>query len=149
MVSKEVARLIDARQREAEVLKLRRDGLSFDEIARRLGYSDSSGAYRAFKRVMDRTIQEPADELRRVELARLDYYLKCLQPAIAKGRGYAIEKAIMIQDRRARLLGLDAPTKHQVTVSDTMAAEIEALANDLGVLDAVVVEEDPPLGSAE
>lgn len=124
---------IEAVETQAEVLRLRLDGLTFDAIARRLGYSSASGAYNVFKRAMERTVQEPADELRRVELARLDYYLECLAPHIAKGRGYAIEKAIMIQDRRARLLGLDAPTKHQLQVSAEITAEIEALAHDLGV----------------
>lgn len=130
---KEIVRLMDARQREAEVLKLRRDGLTFDAIAKRLQYASAAGAYNAFKRAMDRTIQHPADELRRLEIERLDYMLDCLGPAIAAGRGYAIEKALMIQDRRARLLGLDAPTKHQVTVSDTLTSEIEALAAELGL----------------
>jgi hypothetical protein len=146
---KEVARILDAREREAEVLNLRRTGMSFTVIARRLGYSSSSGAYNAFKRAMDRITQEPAEELRRLELERLDEMFEALWPNVKKGRGYAVEKALMIMDRRARLLGLDAPTKHQVTVSDSVAAEIEALANDLGILDAVVVEDDPPLGSPE
>jgi hypothetical protein len=146
---KEVARILDAREREAEVLKLRRDGLTYDVIARRLGYSSPSGAHQAFQRAMARITQEPAEEVRRLELERLDYLWECLAPAIAKGRGYAIEKALMIQDRRARLLGLDAPTKHQVQVSDQVTAEIEALANDLGILDAEVVEDDPPPGPAE
>ena len=144
MSGKDVVRLIDARVREGQVLELRRDGLTFESIARRLGYASSAGAYKAFKRAMDRTVREPADEIRRIELERLDYYLECLAPHIAKGRGYAIEKAIMIQDRRARLLGLDAPTKHQLTVSDAMTQEIEQLAFDLGVLDAEVVESEEP-----
>lgn len=139
---KEVARLIDARERERQVLELRRDGLTFDAIARRLGYSDPSGAYHAFQRALARITEEPAQEVRRLELERLDWMFECLRDAIAKGRGYAIEKGIMIMDRRARLLGLDAPTKHQVTVSDTLVAEIESLAHDLGVLDAEVVEEE-------
>lgn len=137
---KEIARLIDARERERQVLELRRDGLTFDAIARRLGYSDPSGAYRAFQRAMKATIQQPADEFRRLQLERLDYWLECLKPALEAGRGYAIEKALMIEDRRARLLGLDAPTKHQVTVSDTMTAEIEALAAELGLEDAPPAE---------
>lgn len=142
---KEVARIIDAREREAQVLRLRRDGLTFEVIAKRLGFSSSSGAYQAFKRAMDRTVQQPADEIRKLELERLDYLWEVLQPALAKGRGYAVEKAIMIMDRRARLLGLDAPTKHQLTVSDQVTAEIEALAAELGVgtdvVDAEIVED--------
>lgn len=93
--------------------------LPFHRIAEELGYSDPSGAYRAVKRAMDRLHQEPADDLRRVEVETLDNlfriaFAKAQQPG--PGQMGAVEKCIMIMDRRAKLLGLDAPQRRIVDV---------------------------------
>lgn len=135
------ARDLSLREREARVLELRKAGLTFKLIAERVGYKTESAAYRAFQRGMQATIQQPADELRALELERLDAMLAALWPFVLKGRGYAVEKALMIQDRRARYLGLDAPRRTESTVSVELVAQIEQLAAELGVVDAEVVDE--------
>lgn len=45
----------------------------------------------------------------------------------------AISTILKIEERRAKLLGLDAPTKTNVTVSDAITSEIEQLAAQLGM----------------
>lgn len=57
------------------------------------------------------TLQEPADELRSLELERLDRLLLGVWSQAAKGNQGAVDRALKIMERRARLLGLDAPTK--------------------------------------
>jgi hypothetical protein len=44
----------------------------------------------------------------------------------------AIDRLLRIQERRARLLGLDAPVKHEVRNADGIDAEIEQLMAKLG-----------------
>lgn len=53
----------------------------------------------------------------------------------------AIKTILGIEERRAKLLGLDAPSKANVTVSDAITSEIEQLAAQLSV--AVEVPEAP------
>jgi hypothetical protein len=47
-------RRISAKLRVVKVIRMRADGLTFEQIARKLGYRDASGPYRAMKRTMDR-----------------------------------------------------------------------------------------------
>lgn len=47
-------RRIEAKLRTIEVIELRRQGHTWDSIARTLGFKDPSGPYRAMKRAMDR-----------------------------------------------------------------------------------------------
>ena len=47
-------RRIEAKQRAYRALQLWRSGLTWQSIARRLGYKDKSGAWRAVRRLIDR-----------------------------------------------------------------------------------------------
>jgi hypothetical protein len=47
-------RRIEAKLRTVEVIRLRAEGHTWEVIARKLGYSDASGPYRAYKRAVDR-----------------------------------------------------------------------------------------------
>ena len=60
-------RRIEAKLRALRVLHLRMAGLSFAAIARRLGFRDRSGPWRAMRRTCDRVDQ---DNARREELKR-------------------------------------------------------------------------------
>lgn len=120
---------IETIQKEAEAVKLRLAGHTFDQIAQRLGYSDRSGAAKAVRRAMQATIQEPTDELRRIEVERLDALQRALWPAAESGKWLATDRVLTIMDRRARLLGLDAPQRRvvNVIVEDVIDAEIKRL----------------------
>ena len=98
-------------QKHGEALQLRIAGASFQTIADRLGYSGPQGAYEAVKSALDATIREPADELRKVDLERLERMLLGIWQQAIQGHHGAIDKALKLLERRAKLLGLDAPTK--------------------------------------
>ncbi len=146
----------DAAERAAEAAKLRTTGMSWQDVADALGFADASGAYRAAQDAM-RAIAEPARELRAIELARLDFALRTAWQAmtakhvtVSQGRVVldpvsgeplrdwapnlaAIDRVVKIGERRARLLGLDAPTKIEAITPDRIEAEIERLAEELGI----------------
>lgn len=48
------SRRIEAKLRAIEVIRMRADGYTWEVIARKLGFRDASGPYRAYKRTMDR-----------------------------------------------------------------------------------------------
>ncbi len=106
---------VKAHDNQLKALSLRKAGLGYQAIADALGYKDASGAWRAVKAALKKTLQEPADELRTLELARLDDMLKAIASHVAAGNLTAIDRALKIQERRARLLGLDAPAKQDIT----------------------------------
>jgi UTP:GlnB (protein PII) uridylyltransferase len=102
--------------KQAEALRLRIAGATYEEIATALGYMTRGGAYRAIMDALRKTIQEPADEVRKIELARLDRLLLSVwaQATTANGNGHfeAMDRVIKIMaERRFYIVGLKVPEK--------------------------------------
>ena len=98
---------------QAKAVDLRRSGLGFVEIGDRLGIGKST-AHRLIDEGMASAraqIVASVDELRAEEVSRLDGMLAKLYPLAAEGDVQAIDRVIKIGERRAKLLGLDAPIR--------------------------------------
>lgn len=102
--------------REIKVLELRRAGLTWAAIAEQTGYADATGAYAAYKRAIKRVMDEPADDVRKQELDRLDRLQVAVWNRALKGDDKAINTVLRLMERRARLLGLDAAQRIQAEV---------------------------------
>ncbi len=111
--------------RERRALELRRAGVELDLIARELGYTNASGPYKAIQRALRRTLQEPADELRAMEGARLDSLLSAVWPKAMRGDLAAVDRAMRLSESRRRLLGLDSPQRVEHTGKDGAPIEIQ------------------------
>lgn len=98
---------MEAEERQAAAMELRKRGVSYARIAAELGYASPSGAYEAVKAGMMKTLREPADELRKLEMDRLDDMLESIGEGLLAGDLDSIGMALRIAERRARLLGLD------------------------------------------
>lgn len=112
------ARAVNAREREVKALEMRMAGLPYSQIAAALGYRGRSSAYRAVIRVLDRREQEPAERVRNLELQRLERLLMAYWTRAVRKRKPDVQAAKMCLDiltRRARMLGLDAPVKVDIT----------------------------------
>ena len=125
-------------EKERKVLEFRRGGLTFDLIAERLGYASASGAHKAYLSACNRIVYEDVVEVRKSEMDRLDIAQAAIwgdltdtQNTDANTRARLVLALIKIMERRARLLGLDMPTKAQVEVNvydrDTIDAEVQRL----------------------
>ena len=115
--SKTSPRKMRAKEREVEALNLRKSGATYDQIGKALGIT-TQGAYRAIIRSLNRLNEqnrESADELRRLEVERLDRMLAAIWGQVLNGNQGAVDRAIKIGERRAKLLGLDAPTRADIT----------------------------------
>lgn len=110
-------RKILAADRTREAIELRLAGASFRAIAESLGYVDKNGnadpgsAWKAVQRGLAASIREPAHDLITLELERLDGMFLAIYPQARKGILGAVDRCLRIQERRSRLLGLDAPVK--------------------------------------
>jgi len=108
----------DLFEREYEVLRYRKGGMTFDQIAQKLGYAQESGARAAFKRAIERTRDEGlAAEDRTLHRARLETALNAIWPKVLKGDLRAIDRMLKILERDAKLHGLDAPVKTELEVT--------------------------------
>jgi len=116
----------DQIDKERRVIELRRAGATYDDIAQAVGYADASGARNAYIRAMKRTLVEAGtEEIRELELDRLDRMQRAIWAKAMKGDVQAIHTALKILDRRARYLGLDAPMKQEITIENADGAMID------------------------
>ena len=118
---------------QLQALELRRAGLTYDVIAERLGFSNRGSAYREVKNALKRTLQEPADELRTLEVDRLDRLQTALWANAMRGDNHSVDRILRIAERRARLLGLDRAPLPDVSGIDNAGSLIGTLMTSLRV----------------
>lgn len=117
------AKAITVAEKQRRALELRKAGATFETIAESLGYASPTGAAKAVKTALHNIIKEPAEEVRDMEVARLDAALFAIWSQVKSGNHGAIDRFIKIQDRRAAYLGLDAPKESALNVSGTLKRE--------------------------
>lgn len=121
-----------AQQRRAQVLQWRLAGWPFDQIAARLDPPVSmQRAHQLYRAALAQIVREPADDLIKAECERLDLLWRAVIARALAGSARHAEVAVRVLERRARLLGLDAPTRTEVRLSveevEALDAEIEGL----------------------
>ncbi|GAA1353704.1 hypothetical protein [Streptomyces beijiangensis] len=92
-------------------------------------------------------LDDRVDELRTVEAERLDrLFFVAYRQAVKDGELPAIDRALRVMERRARLLGLDRPAKTEIT--GTGGGPIQVETTDLAELEALIaVTEESAHGS--
>lgn len=117
MSRKQTQREYDRAERKRNALELRLAGASYRDIAQALEVSPATALQDCKEALADIPAQQ-ADEMRTVELSRLDRLQRAVWPRAIKGDLQAVDRAIKIIDRRAKLFGLDAPQQVQITAND-------------------------------
>ena len=88
-------------------VELAAQGMSYDAIAQAVGYTNRGGAYKAVSAAL-RAQQAPAvDELRALEVERLDALQRAFWDAALEGDLRAVDRVLRVIQARVRLLGLD------------------------------------------
>jgi DNA-directed RNA polymerase subunit K/omega len=126
---------------QAQALDLRRAGHSYAAISGKLGISKSSAHQLVQESLEDarRQIAASADELRSEEIARLDGMLAKLYPKAARGDVAAVDRVLRIGERRAKLLGLEAPVRIETSGVDGNPIEIASASIDPSKLSTEVL----------
>lgn len=128
--------------RDAKALALKLKGWTYQEIADELDVAKSS-AYDAVQRALTTEIgdqQENRDRYRAEQVAQCDVALKGLYAKVEAGDPRAIDSWVRVLDRKAKVLGLDAPLK--LVVTDQMDAEIEQLLEEAARLERIAAEQE-------
>jgi hypothetical protein len=111
-------RAVKTRQQQQQALELRKGGATYLEIGAALGVTRQR-AYTVVMAAVDElgTItREGAAQVKQMELERLNSMHMSLWPQRKNPR--VVDSLLRIQERRARLLGLDAPTRTALTDAD-------------------------------
>jgi hypothetical protein len=104
--------------RGKRILDYRRKGLALRAIAEKLKISKTE-----VQRILVREIaaigstQESKVQVRALQLDRLDVWLAGLWSRTARGDEKAITTALKIEERRAKLLGTDAPVEQRIKLT--------------------------------
>lgn len=104
-------------QKMSAALDFRLQGHTFEEIGQSLEVS-TTRAYELVELALKDTLAEKAEKVRQMELRRLDLMTPNLLNAAVEGDARAVDAVIKIMDRRAKLMGLDLPTKNEITGKD-------------------------------
>lgn len=134
---------IETAQRHAEWFKLRLAAKSYREIAELHGVHHST-VQEAISRRLKETLAEPANELRELELGRLDALIdtawtEATSLTATDGKEHGTKLAYMEQVRklladRRKMLGLDAPSKVQHSFERLSDEELAAELEKAGVI---------------
>lgn len=116
-----------AQVRRKTALALRCEGLTFEEIGEQLGITKQSvheGVQKELRAVADerRTLAEHQVEF---ELAQIDTVIRGMAGPAEKGDARAAMAILKAMERRAKLLGLDAPDKHEHLVDVRKLSDAE------------------------
>lgn len=147
-------------RRDAEAAELRAQAYTYQQIADQLGFADKGEAHHAVQRALQAIVKEPAEKLRALELSRLDAMYEAAMRVLERRHVtvfngkimyigeepliddapvlQAIDRLLKVQERRARLLGLDAPKQLDVALEQRIDLDAQLVTDALtAALDAV------------
>ena len=131
--AKSSVRRIRTTEKTLRALELRKRGLNYTQIGKKLGCHRSTACRYVLSELENLAdkCREEAVHVRDLELQRLDaLYLKAWE-AVEEGDLPAIDRCLRIMERRAKLLGLDAAEK--VEHSGDLVINLRSV--DMGVPD--------------
>ncbi len=115
-------------EEQAECYRLKLKGQSVRQIARATSLGVGTVQNRLSAHIAD-LVLPLAEEVRKVELDRLDSWLARLEERLDAGEDpvRVVPVAIKVAERRARMLGTDAPERADVTVHEVTPQDVELM----------------------
>lgn len=106
-------------ERDGRAWSLRLSGATYAEIGAALGVTRQRAEQICKRMLVEHSpSEEDVDEHRKTSIARLDRMTRAVWRQALEGNQGAIDRVLRIEERRARLMGLDGPTKSTVEVVD-------------------------------
>lgn len=117
-------------ERRSLALDHRKAGLSYRAIGKKLGisYVQARRDIEAELAILAKERTDKAEEMRQLELERLDMLTNGLEPMAKVGNPGAVNSFLRVMERRAKLLGLDAPAKMDLNVDVSTLSDDELRA---------------------
>lgn len=107
-------------QRETEAMRLRVEGHNLEAIGKALGITPQGASkvlYRAFGKAHSE-LKEMAAHEAVVDFRRIEKLVKVIWPKAENGDLHAIDRVVRLLERKAKLLGLDAAIKAELSGPD-------------------------------
>lgn len=123
------AKAINRAERDNRALELRKSGETLQRIANACGYCSASHAQQAIVKKIREIPRQNAEDVRTIEMERLDRMFLALWKKVKEGDEGAIETSLKVMARRSKLMGLDAPLAVDLKKADE---DIQAIREHLG-----------------
>lgn len=111
-------------ERRLQAYQLRLAGLSYRRIGAEM-HMDHKDVWDLVNEEMESRMAEPRERVRELELDRLDVMLVKVFERLGHGDISAVDRGLRIMERRAKLLGLDAPTVVENHNTDSVAEDAQ------------------------
>lgn len=118
-----------AKERRLRVFDMRLLGATLRQIGDKLGVSHET-VRTDLRKALDELTElerEKADNLRTLDLARIDTAIRALAPKVMEGDLQTVDRWLKLLERRSKLLGLDAPQQLEVASNDLAGKTDEEL----------------------
>lgn len=139
-------RAIEAARKKADALAMREAGATLQQIADKHYSGHRSNAHRAITEALAELPVESAEEVRKLENARLDQMHLGIWTRARRGDEKAIAAVLRIQERRAKMNGTDAPAQTEELGNGIVTVVFDSAVQPQGMAD-IEMEVDAPLGS--
>lgn len=118
-----------AEEKRLWAVELRKTGMTYEQIAAEMGLKSGSAVYQMVSRALKLMPAESIDQVRLLELRRLDALLRAVWNKAVNDEEGAINRALRILERRARVLGLDiyADQRPMVTAVGPATINIQSI----------------------
>jgi hypothetical protein len=138
-------------ERQKTAFELARAGLPWEEVAEGAGYASRGAAYNAVKTYITKMVKPVASEYLAMSIARFDDLLAGLYEAARNGDLFAVDRALKIEDQRARLLGLyeQKPEDPTAEVRGALLDFAAGLKGLFGPADSYGQVSDDPSGTVD
>jgi hypothetical protein len=132
----------DILERNMKAVELRASGMTYEEIAARMGWKNRGQAHQAVHKTLAKYEHLAVEEARTLSAMRLDSMLEAIWPKCLEGDIPAIRTALDIESQRAKLLGLNAPTQIDITHTIRRIAEEHGMDPDQALTEAAEILRD-------
>lgn len=141
--AKRDAAAVELAQKRARALRLRIGGLTHEQIKDEMGLGSRARAYELIQGAIADITEEPAQEVRALELQRLDAMVLALWPKAMNGEPSAVDRVLDIMERRAKYLGLDPVVAPSLNVNVNGLAQFISAAFKPAAPDAPRLPPEP------
>lgn len=120
MLAKKEKKIPRIEVRRMEVARLMKNGMTYREIARELGVSLRT-VWKDGQKVIERWRKEAVSEIDEhfiLDMRRLDDALVAISANVRAGDFGAVDRLVKILERRAKMLGYDAPEQHSFNMKN-------------------------------
>jgi hypothetical protein len=139
-------RAIEAVRKVKDSLAMREAGATLQQIADKHYSGHRSNAHRAISAALAAIPAESAEEVRKLENARLDQMHLGAWKRARMGDDKAIASVLRIMERRAKMNGTDAPSQTEELGGGVINVHFDSAVQPSG-MSKIELEVDPPLGS--